>query len=50
MICSKKKLDRIKAMIIIANAKHPSSNHNRNETRYYYCNSCNAYHTTSKKR
>lgn len=49
MHCTKKKLDCIKAMLIIANAqKKTQKNWNRNEIRYYFCSECNAYHTTSK--
>lgn len=49
MNCKKKKVDRIKAMLIIANAqKRTQTNFNRMERRYYFCKECNAYHTTSK--
>ena len=47
--CNKKKFDKIKVMMIIANAKKPSQkNHNRRESKYYFCLECGAYHTTSK--
>jgi hypothetical protein len=50
MSCNKKKLDEIKAMLIIASAQSSNnSNHKRKELRYYYCKECKAYHTTSKK-
>lgn len=49
-MCSKKKLDKIKAMLIIANAqKQTQTNFNRKEIRFYFCLECNAYHTTSNK-
>jgi len=49
-MCRKKKLDKIKAMLIIANAqKSTQKNFNRQEVRVYFCSLCNAYHTTSKK-
>ena len=48
--CNKKKVDRIKAMLIIANSKKRTQrNFNRNEIRYYWCYECNSYHTTSQK-
>lgn len=48
--CKKKKVDKIKAMLIIANAqKATQKDFSRNETRYYFCDECKAYHTTSKK-
>lgn len=47
--CKKKKLDKIKAMLIIANSnKSSQSSFNRKEKRWYWCNECKAYHTTSK--
>jgi hypothetical protein len=50
MKCVKKKIDKIKAMMIIANAqKATQTNFNRTEKRLYWCNECNAYHTTSLK-
>jgi hypothetical protein len=50
MICKKKRIDKIKAMLIIANAnKRSQRNFNRKEVRYYFCETCKAYHTTSKK-
>lgn len=49
-MCGKKKLDKIKAMLIIANANKPTQkNFKRKETRYYWRAACSAYHTTSKK-
>lgn len=49
-MCSKKKLDKIKAMLIIANANKPTQkNFNRKEIKQYFCQECNAWHTTSKK-
>lgn len=48
--CQKKKLDKIKAMLIVANAqKRTQNNFNRKEIRIYFCEECNAWHTTSKK-
>lgn len=50
MECNKKRLTKINAMLIIANSqKRAQKNHNRNEIRYYWCDTCNAYHVTSKK-
>lgn len=47
----KKKLDKIKAMLIVANAQKPTQkNFNRKEIRIYYCEGCKAWHTTSKKK
>lgn len=49
-MCNKVKLDKIKAMMIVAKAQsHQNSNFNRKEKRYYWCKDCSAYHTTSKK-
>jgi hypothetical protein len=49
-MCNKKRVDRIKAMMIIANSqKQTQKCINRKEVRYYFCKECNAYHTTSKK-
>ena len=49
-MCRKKKLDKIKAMMIVANAqKQTQLNFKRKEIRVYFCSECNAYHTTSKK-
>ena len=49
-MCRKKKLDKISAMMIVANAqKQTQKNLKRNEIRIYFCKECNAYHTTSKK-
>lgn len=48
--CNKKKLDKIGAMIIVANAqKRTQKSFNKNEVRYYFCTQCNSWHTTSKK-
>jgi len=48
--CNKRKFDKIKAMMIVANAqKKTQNNFNRREIRVYFCSECNAYHTTSKK-
>lgn len=48
--CNKVKIDKIKAMLIIANSQKPSQkSFKRKETRYYFCEPCNAYHTTSQK-
>jgi hypothetical protein len=50
MSCSKKKFDKIGAMLVISNSqKQTQTNFNRKEKRYYYCKECNAYHLTSKK-
>ena len=50
MCCNKKKIDKVKALLIIANAqKQTQRNFKRKEIRYYYCEECKAYHTTSKK-
>lgn len=47
--CNKKKLDKIQAMFIVANAKSNwQKNFNRQEKRIYFCKICNAYHTTRK--
>ena len=46
MKCNKVKLDRIKAMMLIAKAKI-CNNFVCKEKRYYFCKECNAYHTTS---
>lgn len=48
MGCNKKKLDKIKAMMIVANAnKQTQKNFNRHEVRIYYCIECKCWHTTS---
>jgi uncharacterized protein YlaI len=50
MTCVKKKFDRIKALMVVANAQKPTQkNIKRKEIRVYYCTDCKAYHTTSKK-
>ncbi len=49
-MCKKKKLDKIRAMMIVSNSQRPTQkSFNRNEIRVYFCNECNSYHTTSKK-
>jgi hypothetical protein len=51
MICNKRKVDEIKAMLIIANANKPTQkSFKRREKRYYWCDECSSYHTTSKLR
>ena len=48
-MCNKKKLNKIKAMMIVANAqKQTQKNFNRKEIRIYFCNECKSYRTTSK--
>jgi hypothetical protein len=50
MSCKKKKFDKIKAMMVIANSqKITQKNFKRNEKSYYYCEECKIYHVTSKK-
>lgn len=50
MSCHKKRLDKIGAMLVVANAtKVSQKSHNRKEKRTYYCDECKAWHTTSKK-
>jgi len=46
--CTKKKLNKFQAMLFVAEAKR-SLDHKRREKRYYKCNICGYYHTTSKK-
>lgn len=49
-MCNKKKLDKISAMLIVANAqKQSQKNFKRNEIRIYFCEECHVWHTTSKK-
>ena len=48
MKCTKKKFDKIKAMLVVAEALNSTSSA-RQERRYYKCNDCNAYHVTSKE-
>lgn len=46
MVCKKVKYkDKLSVMIALSSclSKH---NKNRKETRYYWCNKCNAYHLT----
>lgn len=51
MICKKKKIDKIKAMMIIANSqKESQKSRKRKEKKYYWCNVCKSYHTTSKNK
>jgi len=50
MVCKKRKLDKIKALLIVANSqKRSQKSHNRKEIRYYYCEDCKSFHVTSKK-
>lgn len=49
-MCNKKKLDKIKAMLIVANSqKRTQKNFKRKEIRVYFCRECKTYHTTSKR-
>lgn len=49
MKCFKRKMDKVKAMLIVAKSISTSNqNHNRREIRFYFCNICNSYHTTSQ--
>lgn len=49
-MCKKKKLDKIGALLVIANAQKPTQkNFKRRELRLYWCNKCQAYHTTKRK-
>lgn len=50
MICNKKKLDKIEALMIIYNAqvKNKKKFHKRQEKRLYWCEKCLSYHVTSK--
>jgi hypothetical protein len=49
-MCKKKKLDKIQAMLIVANSnKRTQKSFKRKEYRIYFCNECKAWHTTSKK-
>jgi len=45
--CSKKKLDKLTAMWIVAQGKN-GNRPRRKEIRYYWCIDCKSYHTTSK--
>lgn len=50
-MCNKKKYnDKLSAMIALANCLSLGKNKNKNrlETRYYWCNICNAYHLTKQ--
>ena len=48
--CKKKKLDKIEAMLVISNAqKQTQKNFKRRELRFYWCEKCQAYHTTKQK-
>lgn len=47
-MCNKLKIDKIKALFIVANSKK-SLNFNRRENRIYYCIECKSWHTTSQK-
>lgn len=45
-ICKKKKLDKIGALLIIANSqKRTQKSFKRKECRIYYCKKCCSYHT-----
>lgn len=49
-MCKKKKLDKIGAMLVISNAQKPTQkNFKRRELRFYWCEKCQAYHTTKQK-
>ena len=47
MKCNKKKLDKIKAMLILSEIKN-KYNRKRLEKRLYYCSECRAYHLTKQ--
>ena len=48
-MCSKKRFDKVKAMLVVANSqKRTQKNFKRREVRVYFCEECKAYHTTSK--
>lgn len=48
--CKKKKLDKIGAMLVIADAQKLNRKKiTRGEKNYYWCKECNCYHTTSQK-
>lgn len=50
MKCTKKKFDRIGALMVVANAQRKTQKSiKRKEKRIYFCKECNAFHTTSKK-
>lgn len=46
--CSKRKLDELTAMWIVAKGKNGKYKR-RKEKRYYWCSQCKAYHTTRKE-
>jgi len=49
MFCKKKKLDKLGAMLIVANSqKRTQKNFKRKESKIYYCEECKCWHTTSK--
>jgi hypothetical protein len=49
-MCNKLKLDKIKGMLILANAqKARKKSHKRQEKNMYWCVECMSYHTTSRK-
>lgn len=52
MSCHKKKYDKIGAMLALSSCQKSErfGNHNRQETRFYYCDECKAYHLTSQKK
>lgn len=47
MKCTKKRFDRIKAMLVVAEALNSTSS-SRQEKRFYWCVPCRAYHVTKK--
>lgn len=50
--CVKKKLSEAKALKLISQAQFKSrvrNNFNRMEKRHYFCETCKAWHITSKK-
>lgn len=48
-MCKKIRLDKIKAMLIVAKAQsHTNARHKRREIRIYWCVKCKAWHTTSQ--
>jgi len=49
MTCGKKRYDKVGAMIALASTEfHGNRSKNRQECRYYFCVSCQAYHLTSR--
>jgi len=50
MICTKKRYDRIGAMMALANTEFKgNSSKRRQECRSYFCGNCKAYHLTSQR-